>query len=120
MGWAVGYDEDWKRDIGYGVPAICDHPNCKTKIHRGLAFVCGQEPFGGEKGCGLYFCPKHLVFGKGTCLCDRCAHGRKFYEAKPDTAQWIRHKLKHKSWQQWRDTYPKEVQELKRLLAGMK
>lgn len=53
MSWAIGYDENWKRDVGYGVPAICDHPGCNEKIDRGLAFVCGGEPMGGEKGCGL-------------------------------------------------------------------
>ena len=28
MGWSIGYDEKWQRDIGYGVPAICDYPGC--------------------------------------------------------------------------------------------
>ena len=28
MSWAVGYDSKWQRDIGYGVPSICDHPKC--------------------------------------------------------------------------------------------
>ena len=28
MGWSIGYDTNWKRDIGYGVPAKCDHPRC--------------------------------------------------------------------------------------------
>ena len=27
MSWAVGYDENWKRDVGYGVPSYCDHPD---------------------------------------------------------------------------------------------
>lgn len=120
MGWAVGYDHDWQRDIGYGVPAVCDHPGCNEKINRGLAHVCGQEPFGGNKGCGLYFCSKHLVFGKGTLLCDRCTHGRKFYKAKPDVMDWIKHKLRDQSWKPWRDQNQKQVTELKRLLAGMK
>src|SRR4051812_7048849 len=26
MGWSIGYDSNWQRDIGYGVPAFCDHP----------------------------------------------------------------------------------------------
>lgn len=70
MGWAVGYDEHWKRDVGYGVPAFCDHPDCSAEIDRGLAYVCGQYPFGGEDGCGLHFCPTHLLF-PGQ-LCERC------------------------------------------------
>lgn len=37
MGWSVGYDDNWKRDIGYGVPALCDYPDCvqlKQQIFR--------------------------------------------------------------------------------------
>lgn len=54
MGWSIGYDSKWKRDIGYGVPAWCDHPGCIEEIYRGLSHVCGGEPYGGERGCGLY------------------------------------------------------------------
>jgi hypothetical protein len=46
MSWAIGYDGRWKRDIGYGVPAYCDHPGCNEEIDRGLAHVCGGEPYG--------------------------------------------------------------------------
>lgn len=59
MSWAVGYNEHWQRDIGYGVPSICDHPGCDKEIDRGFDFVCGLPPYG-ENGCGLYFCNKHL------------------------------------------------------------
>jgi hypothetical protein len=52
MGWSIGFDTTWNRDIGYGVPAICDRPGCGEAIDRGLSFVCGGEPYGGEKGCG--------------------------------------------------------------------
>lgn len=61
MSWAIGFDEKWQRDIGYGVPAYCDHPGCKAEIDRGLPYVCGGEPYGGSNGCGLYFCEKHLT-----------------------------------------------------------
>ncbi len=44
MSWAVGFDETWQRDIGYGVPAYCDHPGCMAEIDRGLSYVCGGEP----------------------------------------------------------------------------
>lgn len=37
MGWSIGFDTRWKRDIGYGVPAECDHPTCGAQIDRGLA-----------------------------------------------------------------------------------
>ena len=26
MSWAVGWDSNWYRDIGYGVPATCEEP----------------------------------------------------------------------------------------------
>lgn len=32
MGWSIGWDSTWQRDIGYGVPALCDHPNCSAVI----------------------------------------------------------------------------------------
>lgn len=105
MGWSIGYDSKWKRDIGYGVPAFCDHPGCKRVIDRGLAYVCcDQEPYGGEDGCGLYFCPEHLGIGE-------CIHGD--IEPKPDHPKWIRHKLSHESWKQWRDEHPAEVERLR-------
>lgn len=55
MGWSIGYDNNWKRDIGYGVPATCDHPDCNEEIDRGLAYVCGNEPRGGEDGGNNYW-----------------------------------------------------------------
>ena len=42
MGWAIGYDGRWERDIGYGVPAVCDHPDCNVRIDRGLDYVCNR------------------------------------------------------------------------------
>ena len=60
MGWSIGFDQKWNRDIGYGVPCVCDHPGCDKEIDRGLSYVCcGDQPEGGEHGCGLYFCPDH-------------------------------------------------------------
>ncbi len=46
MGWSLGHDNRWGkfgRDIGYGVPAICDHPGCNAEIDRGLSYVCGNH-----------------------------------------------------------------------------
>lgn len=110
MGWSVGYDEHWKRDIGYGVPAYCDHPGCMKEIDRGLSYVCGDEPYGGERGCGLYFCWQHL-----TCdsLCERCRDEKEPFEATPDHPLWSNHKLTDESWRQWRDENPEEVAALK-------
>lgn len=51
MGWAVGYDSNWRRDIGYGVPALCDQPDCVEEIdsgsrrrHRGSEDVIEHRP----------------------------------------------------------------------------
>jgi hypothetical protein len=93
MGWSIGFDSRWNRDIGYAVPAYCDEPGCDAVIDRGLAHVCcNQEPYGGDEGCGLYFCPKHLS--------DTCTH--EGYSAKPDHPDWIRHKEIDPSWEEWR------------------
>jgi len=51
MSWAIGYDTRWQRDVGYGVPAWCDHPGCEAEIDRGLSYVCGNEPYGGDHEC---------------------------------------------------------------------
>ncbi|MEU3011085.1 hypothetical protein [Nocardia asteroides] len=112
MSWAVGYDTNWRRDIGYGVPATCDHPGCGEGIDRGLAYVCGGEPYGGERGCGLYFCAIHLSLGE---LCKRCKHSEEPFAPTLDVPEWINHKLTDPSWQRWRDEHPGEVAAL---LAG--
>lgn len=109
MGWAVGYDPNLKRDVGYGVPAICDDPTCDAEIDRGLAYCCGGEPFGGEAGCGRHFCSKHLWSDSGTQLCHRCNLGREPYASKPDTDEWIRHKLTDPTWETWRQQNPEWV-----------
>ena len=114
MGWSLGFDTNWCRDIGYGVPAYCDYPDCGDEINRGLSFVCGGEPYGGERGCGLYFCSKHLRFyGKLPQLCERCAPRRRSpFEPTPDHPDWIKHKLTDDSWKEWRDENPKEVERM--------
>jgi hypothetical protein len=96
VGWSLGYDFNWDRDIGYGVPAICDYPGCNTRIDRGLSYVCGGQPYGGETGCGLYFCGKHLYFwrrAKGQ-HCIRCIESQEPFKAKPDIKEWIDEKAK--------------------------
>jgi hypothetical protein len=116
MGWSIGFDSHWRRDIGYGVPAECDHPKCKKRIDRGLAHVCaGSEPYGGD-GCGLYFCERHLSHCRerigGRC-CARCGTYRAAYKPKPDIARWVRHKLTDASWERWRRENPHEVETLR-------
>ncbi len=114
MGWAVGYDGDRNRDIGYGVPSICDHPDCNEEIDRGLSYTCGGVPFGGEDGCGLYFCSEHLSFSENKQQrCERCTNNKEEFTPKPDTKEWIQHKLTDESWQQWRDENPIEVEKMK-------
>lgn len=113
MGWSIGYDSTWGRDIGYGVPAYCDHPKCSAEIDRGLAYVCGGEPYGGDEGCGLYFCEAH----GGGSLCPRCAARRPtpYARPKPDHPTWIHHKLTDRSWAKWRAENRKEVKQMRQL-----
>jgi hypothetical protein len=114
MGWSYGYDKNWQRDIGYGVPATCDHPGCGKEIDRGLAHVCaGEHPRGGEHGCGLYFCGDHLQHHrKKSFCCARCYAGRRPYKPTPDTGKWIAHKLTDESWLEWREQHPETVAQL--------
>jgi len=115
MGWSIGYDEKWQRDIGYGVPATCDHPGCTETIDRGLSYVCGGEPHGGDRGCGLYFCSTHMYWGDkddDPQMCRQCCDGKEPFEPKPDTKEWISWKLVEESWEKWRQENPKEVSKL--------
>ena len=109
MSWAIGYDSHWGRDIGYGVPAECDQPECEEKIDRGLAYVCGGQPYGGEDGCGLDFCDGHLYHRQrddatlGPQLCEYCQAGEVTpFAAKPDLQEWTDHKATDPSWAEWR------------------
>lgn len=100
MGWAIGYDDKWERDIGYGVVALCDHPDCTKEIDRGLSYVCShQEPRGGD-GCGLYFCEDHQSY-QGEC--ERCQKGLSPFLPKPDLPLWTLFKLVDPSWKEWRE-----------------
>lgn len=110
MGWSIGWDNNWKRDIGYGVPAMCDAPDCSEEIDRGLGYVCGgQEPYGGEYGCGLYFCSKHSFYHKFRGAdrmgeyCKRCVTHKPPYDAKPDIKEWVDFKNTDPSWAEWRE-----------------
>jgi len=103
MGWSLGYDSSWKRFIGYGVPAYCDHPGCNKEIDRGLSYVCGGEPYGGDRGCGLYFCGEHLFYHRRLGqLCERCGSRKKPFIPKEEHPDWIKHLLTDKSWKDWR------------------
>jgi len=133
MGWSIGHDsKNGGRWIGYGVPAYCDHPGCYRWIDRGLSYVCAQEqPYGGENGCGLYFCSDHLVYhedkdeDKSGFMCERCDefHTRvskkrckdfsfEPFKPTPEHPNWVKHLLKDRSWKKWRAENPEKVVEL--------
>ena len=100
MSWAIGYDNKWKRDVGYGVPSLCDHPDCEVEIDRGLAHVCKeQQPKGGD-GCGLYFCEDHQSY---LGECERCQDGLPPFTPKPDLPLWVKFKMQDVSWAAWRE-----------------
>ena len=121
MSWEIGYDSNWNRDVGYGVPSVCDHPECNEEIHRGLSYICGEDPMGRDYGCGLYFCSEHLFLiyieedEKIVQVCQLCWNMHKTtgeynpFEPKPDPPEWVRHKLSHKSWAKWRVENPEET-----------
>jgi hypothetical protein len=113
MIWANGFDSRWNRDIGYGVPATCDQPGCGADIDRGLSFVCGGEPYGGEHGCGLFFCGEHLLVGPHRQQCERCVSDQPPFEATPDCREWVEWKLTDESWATWRDENPGAVTAMK-------
>lgn len=122
MSWAVGYNEKWKRDIGYGVPAICDHPKCNKEIDRGLSYVCGEPPYGQEHGCGLHFCWEHLSGERGPreekyTVCTRCGNYKPPFKPKPDTAEWEEWKLTDESWGPWRDDNPDLVEQIRQRIT---
>lgn len=75
MGWAdCGTDGDG-RPIGYAFEATCDHPGCDEKIHRGLAYACGNMHGETEYGCHKYFCEEHLYIVPqefDSQLCPEC------------------------------------------------
>jgi hypothetical protein len=118
MGWSIGGPDQRGRFVGYGVPAYCDHPKCAKEIDRGLAYVCGGEPFGGDVGCGLFFCEDHrrhhaLRDGNVVELCPRCDTYRSTYvRIKPEHPRWLRHMLTDDSWAEWRAENPKQVSEM--------
>lgn len=121
MSWAVGEDLARKRHIGYGVPAICDHPGCDEQIDRGLEHRCGD--LHEEHGCALYFCGYHLYYvfdDEGDdhpdytgSYCERCCDLTRDdvpyaepYEPTPDTVEWASHVLNDESWAQFREEEP--------------
>lgn len=127
MGWSIGYDDNLQRDIGYGVPAYCDHPDCKKVIDRGLAHRCGEGGDLSDEGCGMHFCADHLSHcyvdheedESESCrgqLCPACAANQPRYPVKPDHPKWMRWKLRDMSWAEWRSENPKAVEAMRNAL----
>lgn len=113
MGWSIGGPDQHGRFVGYGVPAFCDHPKCTAQIDRGLAYVCcNQEPYGGDRGCGLYFCEKHSTGFEGRCM--RCARSRPtpYTITKPEHPVWLKHLINDESWADWRREDPDRLEAL--------
>jgi len=90
MGWGSGEDSKG-RLIGYCHQAQCDHPECKARIHRGLAHACGDMHGEDEFSCEGYFCGQHRYMieikaehagkGEGKTLClSVCASCREALE----------------------------------------
>lgn len=108
MGYQVYKLHVQDRFGGYGVPSICDHPDCNEKIDRGMAYCCGSEPFS-DAGCGQYFCVKHLGYtleDDAVQQCERCLAGKDPFPIKPDTQDWIDWQMKDESWAEWRAENP--------------
>jgi hypothetical protein len=61
------------RERGYAVEALCDEEICERKIDHGLAYLCGDDPYGGPDSCAGYFCGEHLYFTDRGQRCDKCA-----------------------------------------------
>lgn len=118
MGWSIGFDSTNNRDIGYGVPAYCDHPGCNNEIDRGMAYRCGLGE-NDDKGCGLFFCAEHLLIVsefRGVQLCLRCYRYKPSFKPKPDHPAWVHHKLRDKSWAGWRSLHPVDVKAMRAAL----
>ena len=60
MGWMHCGEDSKGRDIGYGVSAVCDHPDCSKPIDRGLGHACGGM-HGDQEGCEKYYSDEHLT-----------------------------------------------------------
>lgn len=122
---------------GYGVPAVCEQPECDAKIDRGVSYACGGEPFS-EHGCDRYFCGKHRHY---TCVremrdegeecddecdddhvevCERCRDGEESFPYKPESKRWMYHMVYDYTWEKWRSENPETVAEYKKLIGKYK
>lgn len=56
--------------------------------------------------------------GKYIKLCSRCRTGKKEHDKKPDSIEWIAHKLNDDSWEEWRKENKDKVEALRQQFAG--
>lgn len=119
MGYQI-YEIEGDRWGGYGVPAVCEHPDCNKSIDRGMSYACGGEP-NSEYGCDRYFCGGHLKlhdFNTGfdsretVDVCERCDKRKPPFPYKPEVKEWVDHLLNDDSWEEWRKNNPDKVEAL--------
>lgn len=88
------------RLAGYTVEAVCDYPNCKEEIDRGLGYLCGELPNGhrdpDDWGCGKYFCGRHLGTDEHDCVSPPCNVYPSFWEQAYECNLFPGHPLPHK------------------------
>lgn len=105
MGWFIGWDSDYLRWKGYGVPAYCEQPACKRVVDRGIGFLCQR--------CEMTFCGDHKAAG----FCERCIdveeaesdaqemqgkEGAQPFPLKPEHPHWLSHLRRDRTWAKWR------------------
>lgn len=143
MGYSVYYSDKNKRWQGYGVPAYCDHPNCKKTIDRGMGYVCCDDQ-DHMYSCGGFYCAEHadlctliskdefedledydvqekleeygltdLPIFDGDGYFYHCQH--KPIEAK-EHPNWLEHIEKDESWREWREESPDELKRMQELM----
>lgn len=112
MGWAVCWCSEWKRDVGYGVPAYCDYPGCTEEIDRGLGYACTENHYGmNDESCGRYYCSTHECAEWNEETEERiCGHDDDNHISE-DHPRWIHHKLTDETWGPWRDENPEWVRD---------
>jgi hypothetical protein len=132
--YRINKDTGGYRFAGYGVPAICEHPDCLKEIDRGVSYACGGVP-NSEHGCDRYFCSEHLNYvyfkedgllcrHRKDCdcdsfeICEMCSKQKNPFPYKNESKEWVKHVIKDKSWKEWRQKNPEIVAEYQKILLG--
>ena len=135
MSWVVGFNQEQGRHIGYGVLAICDHPDCTVEIDRGLVYMCCENPHP-SPSCGGFYCAEHrdnYIYGdeiddmddaelealgidvESQAVFDavenadivRCRHSP--IQPNKESASWLQHVIEDDTWSKWREENPEKV-----------